>query len=80
MKDNRLFILDVALIGGPVSAAFLQQTPVVSRTIQLRGDQTLEQLHYAIFAAFDREDEHMYEFQTGAAEPNAQIIQHVSGV
>ena len=69
-KDDRLFILKVALIGGPVSEAFLRQNPVVSRTIQLRGDQTLGQLHCAIFAAFDREEEHMYEFQIGATEPN----------
>jgi len=70
MKDDRLFILDVSLIGGPMTEAFLEQNPVVSRTMELRGDQTLQQLHYAIFAAFDREDEHMYEFQIGGTEPN----------
>jgi len=32
------------------------------RTIALRGDQTLEDLHEAIFVAFDRYDEHMYSF------------------
>src|SRR5512135_50291 len=32
----------------------------MSRTIQIRGDQTLEDLHHAIFDAFDRWDEHMY--------------------
>lgn len=32
------------------------------RTIQIRGDQTLHDLHNAIFDAFDRDDEHLYEF------------------
>ena len=33
-----------------------------SRTIALRGDQTLDDLHEAIFAAFDRFDPHLYSF------------------
>ena len=33
--------------------------------IEIRGDQTLEQLHDAIFKAYDRHDEHLYEFQLG---------------
>jgi hypothetical protein len=42
---------------------------VISRTIQIRGDQTLEDLHDTIFDAFDREEEHMYEFQIGGKGP-----------
>jgi hypothetical protein len=34
----------------------------VARTIALRGDQTLDDLHEAIFAAFDRFDPHLYSF------------------
>lgn len=60
-----LFTLDVLLIGGPVSEQFVRQNPVVSRAIQIRGDQTLADLHDAIFDAFDRFDEHLYEFQFG---------------
>jgi len=44
---------------------FAKKNPVVSRTIQIRGDQTLEDLHHAIFDAFGRWEEHMYEFQFG---------------
>jgi len=44
---------------------FIKENPVIFRTIQIREDQTLEQLHRAIFDAFGREDEHMYEFQFG---------------
>jgi hypothetical protein len=58
-----LYVLTVFLIGGPVSEKFANK--VVSRVIELRGDQTLEQLHDAIFKAYDRWDQHLYEFQFG---------------
>ncbi|MCP3959410.1 MAG: plasmid pRiA4b ORF-3 family protein [bacterium] len=34
----------------------------VWRTIALRGDHTLEDLHEGIFVAFDRDDPHLYSF------------------
>jgi hypothetical protein len=61
----RLYTLGVFIIGGPVTEKFLKRNPEISRTIQIRGDQTLKDLHDAIFDAFDRFDEHMYEFQFG---------------
>jgi hypothetical protein len=61
----RLYTLEVFLIGGPITEGFAEKNPVVSRTIQVRGDQTLEDLHRAIFDAFGRWEEHMYEFQFG---------------
>jgi hypothetical protein len=61
----RLYTLDVFLISGPISEKFAKRNPVISRTIQIRGDQTLVELHDAIFDAYDRFDEHMYEFQFG---------------
>ncbi len=63
--QGRLYTLDVKLVSGPVSERFLEENPVVSRSIQLRGDQTLEDLHDAIFTAFDREDDNAYEFRVG---------------
>ena len=39
------------------------------RDIEIRGDQTLDDLHETIFSAFDRDDEHLYEFQFGR-KPN----------
>jgi hypothetical protein len=48
---------------------FVKKNRVLSRTIQIRGDQTLEDLHDTIFRAFDREEEHMYEFQLGGKGP-----------
>ena len=67
--DERLFTLEVFITSGPISETFAKKNRVVSRAIQIRGEQTLEQLHVAIFAAFDREDEHMYEFQLGGMGP-----------
>lgn len=73
-RDDRLYTLEVFLFGGPVTERFAKRNPVVSRSIQIRADQTLEQLHYAIFDAFDRYDEHMYEFQFGKGphDPKAE--------
>jgi len=40
----------------------LKDTPGIWRKIEIKGDQTLHQLHKAIFKAFDRFDEHLYAF------------------
>ena len=68
-QDRRLFALEVCITSGPMTEKFAKKNKVICRTIQIRGDQTLEDLHYAIFNAFDREDEHMYEFQVGGKGP-----------
>jgi Plasmid pRiA4b ORF-3-like protein/LexA DNA binding domain len=59
----RLYVLSVFLMRGPVSEKFAHKE--VSRVIEIRGDQTLEQLHHAIFQAYDRVEQHLYEFQFG---------------
>lgn len=58
--SSKLYSLIVYLVGGPAGGEFEGQT--IHRTIQIRGDQTLEDLHLAIFKAFNRFDEHLYEF------------------
>lgn len=60
-----VYSLEVTLLGGLVTEEFWEENPVVSRTIEILGEQTLEDLHFAIFDAFGRDDEHMYEFQFG---------------
>ena len=62
---TKLYTLEVFLIGGQITEKFAKKNPAVSRTIKMRGDQTLKELHHAIFDAFERWDEHMYEFQFG---------------
>ena len=66
---DSIYVLEVFLTGGNVTETFIEQNPLVSRTIEIRADQTLETLHKAIFKAFDREEEHMYEFQIGGKSP-----------
>jgi hypothetical protein len=74
---ERLYTLEVFLLSGPITEEFARRNPVVSRTIQVRGDQTLEDLHRAIFGAFDRFDEHMYEFQFGKGPMDPQARRYV---
>jgi hypothetical protein len=65
-----IYTLEVFLIGGPITEEFAKKNRIVLRTIAIRGDQTLEDLHNAIFEALEREDQHMYEFQFGGKGPN----------
>ena len=60
-----LYWLEIRITEGPMSEAFMKQNPISARTIQIRSDQTLDQLHRAIFRAFERDDPHMYEFRFG---------------
>ena len=66
---QQVYELTVTLIGGPLTEEFVDANPVVSRTVQMLGTQKLENLHDIIFEAFDRDDEHMYEFQVGGEQP-----------
>src|SRR5215207_6544928 len=75
--DVRLYTLEVFLLSGPITEKFAKKNPVVSRTIQIRGDQTLEDLHHAIFDAFGRWEEHMYEFQLGKGPMDPEARRYV---
>ncbi len=68
-ENRQVFTLEVAIVSGPMSESFVRKHKVISRTIEIRGDQTLAHLHRAVFDAFDREDEHLYEFQIGGKRP-----------
>jgi hypothetical protein len=58
-----LYVVWVFIRSGPLGEKFANKE--ISRVIEIRGDQTLEQLHRAIFDAYDRREEHLYEFQLG---------------
>src|SRR5665213_2489584 len=73
----QLYTLEVFLIGGQITEEFAKKNPVISRTIQIRGDQTLEDLHHAIFDAFGRFDQHMYEFQFGKGPMDPKALRYV---
>ena len=51
-KETKVYIFKVALA----------DAKRIWRRIAIRGDQTLEKLHRAIFKAFDRFDPHLYSF------------------
>jgi len=70
--STRLYTLCVYLLDGPIADEF--NDTIVSRTVQIRGDQTLEELHHIIFKAFDREDEHLYEFNLGVGPEDRSAI------
>jgi hypothetical protein len=69
VDERSLYTLEVFLMTGPLTEEFVKQNPIVSRTIEIRGDQTLADLHEVIFSAFDREEEHLYEFQLKGERP-----------
>src|SRR4051812_9852773 len=72
-----LYTLEVFLLSGPIAKEFAKKNPVVSRTIQIRGDQTLQDLHHAIFDAFGRWEEHLYEFQFGKGPMDPKAPRYV---
>jgi Plasmid pRiA4b ORF-3-like protein len=73
----RLYELDVFLIGGPITPKFAKKNRVISRTILIRGDQTLADLHHAIFQAYGRWEEHLYEFQFGKWPMDPKALRYV---
>ncbi len=73
-----IYTFEVYIISGPMSEEFVEENQVILRKIEIRGDQTLEDLHFAIFDAFDREEEHLYEYQIGGKGPNDPKAVHYS--
>lgn len=61
------------MIDSPITEKFVAKNPVISRTIEIKGSNTLSELHKIIFKAFDRHDEHMYEFQVGGRGPQFKV-------
>jgi hypothetical protein len=59
-KSNKIYEIKVKL----------KHAKKIWRLIAIRGDQTLDDLHNAIFNAFDRYDEHLYSFYL--LEPGAK--------
>jgi len=61
-----LYTLKVGILSGPITNPATEQTPQASRSIQMRGAQTLEDLHRGILRAFERHEDYSYEFQFDA--------------
>ena len=74
--NPRLYVLEITLVEG---LGYVPTNHPVSRTVQMLGNQTFDILHRAIFEAFDRFDEHLYEFRFGGTDVydrNASTIVH----
>ena len=69
-SPDALYGLEVFLIDGPITEEFIAENPEISRSIEIKGGNTLKDLHNILFKAFEREEEHMYEFQVGGSGPN----------
>ena len=67
---DALYILEVDLVEGPVTESFVKKNPRIMRIILIKGEQSLQDLHQILFEAFDREEEHMYEFAVGGTGPD----------
>jgi len=65
LAQPKLLTIEVRLTSGPITEEYCQANPICSRVIAIRSDQTLNDLHCAIYDAFDRDEEHLYEFQFG---------------
>ncbi|MEO1591624.1 MAG: hypothetical protein AAFU71_10065 [Cyanobacteria bacterium J06632_22] len=66
----RIYVMDVYIVDGPIEPEFLHAHPMISRRIEILEHRTLADLHQAIFQAFDRRAEHLYEFQIGGKGPH----------
>ena len=68
--SDALYVLEVNLVDGPLTESFVRKNPRIARTILIKGAQSLQDLHNIIFDAFEREEEHLYEFQVGGDGPD----------
>ena len=62
-SSPQLYTLRVYLQGGPIASRYAGKE--ISRQIHIRGSDTLHTLHATIFEAFERMEEHLYEFNLG---------------
>ncbi len=78
-NGQRLYTLEVLLIDGPVSGEFMEANPKISRTLQVRGDQTFDELADAINGAYDLDNDHMYTFyiQQGRSKRDGEELEEL---
>jgi len=74
---GRLYTLQVALLSGCGWRYPLRGEDSVVRVIEMQGEQTLRDLHWAIYSAFDRDDQHLYLFEFGRKPGDRSAVQYV---
>jgi hypothetical protein len=75
-KSDQVYTLKVFLMSGPVDA---DEDEEISREILLLGHHTLHDLHLAIFDAFERWEEHLYEFNLGSSPQDRSRLYFYDG-
>jgi hypothetical protein len=68
-KNSEGIPRQVSLLGGPVTEKSARSSPVVLRTIEIRGGRTPEPLQEATFHASGRYGQHRYEFEIRGSRP-----------
>ena len=76
-KYRKVQILEVCIVTGHLAKDFIKRHPALIRTIQICLDQTLADLHQAIFKAFGRWENHFYEFQFGKGPHDPKAVRYV---
>jgi len=71
----RAYSLRVYLVRGPFGEELVGQK--IFRTLKIRSDQTLEDLHHAILCAYEREHDRSYEFYFGRDPYDPIDSQHI---
>jgi hypothetical protein len=75
-KSDHVYTLKVFLTSGPVDSG---EDEEISREIALLGHHTLHDLHLAIFDAFERWEEHLYEFNLGSSPQDRSRLYFYDG-
>lgn len=73
----RVYTFEVELVDGPMSPAHAKRT--ISRQIAMLDRHTLHEFHEAIFQAFGRQEEHLYEFNLGTGPMDRSQVYSVHG-
>lgn len=63
------YTLEATILYDRIHPMFVGKDRLVSRTLRIGGEYSLGALHHLLFKAFDRHDEHLYEFQIGGKRP-----------
>jgi hypothetical protein len=75
-KSDQVYTFKVFLMSGPVDS---DEDEEISREIMLLGHHTLHDLHLAIFDAFERWEEHLYEFNLGSSPQDRSRLYFYDG-
>ncbi len=75
-NSDQVYTLKVFLTSGPVDEF---EDEEISREILILGHHTLHDLHRSIFDAFEREEEHLYEFNLGSGPADRSQLYFYDG-